>query len=80
MDLGSGLEVFLSTRRLLEFKNQDDTETRAGKQEICLPFSARSSTSARANVAELFRITDCCTFMDLDRITSGRGLFSDPNK
>lgn len=78
MDLGSGLEVFLSTRRLVEFKNQDDTETLGN--EICLPFLARSSISARANVAELFRITDYCTFMDLDRITSGRGLFSDPNK
>ena len=78
--MGSGLEVFLSTRRLVDFKNQDDTEPHAGRQEICLPFLLHSSISARANVAELFRVTDYWTFMDLDRITSGRGLFSDPNK
>jgi len=42
VDLGSGLEVFLSTRRLVMFKNQEDMETRAGKQETCLCFSGMS--------------------------------------
>lgn len=34
----------------------------------------------RADAAELFRFTDYWTFMDLDRITNGRGLLSDLNK
>ena len=38
----SDVEVFLSTRRLVEFKNQEDMETRAGKQETCLCFSGMS--------------------------------------
>ena len=40
VDLGSGLEVFLSTRRLVELKIQEDTETHPEKQETCLSFSS----------------------------------------
>ena len=40
VDLGSGLEVFLSTRRLVEIKIQEDPETHHEKQENCLSFSS----------------------------------------
>ena len=49
------------------------------KKPVCV-FLACPSLSARVNMAELFRITDYWTFMGLDRVTNGRGLFSDPNK
>lgn len=73
---GGGFEVSFSPRRLVEFKNQNDTEARcAGKQgDDCL---SPVSPLCTASMAELFRITGYWMFMDLDRITNGRGLFSD---